>query len=101
LSLSHAEVVTPDPQIYTMLQARIHAHKLVDAYYQHVDGTSVSVAIASSIVAQIVEANPGLTPQRIKAILTDTAKRLPGVPAEQQGSGMIDAAAAVEAALGS
>jgi serine protease AprX len=86
-------------RILKKLQDRIREHKLIDAHHQFVDGTSVSVAIASSIVAQMLEAQPGLTPARIKAILTETAVALPGVPTEMQGAGRIDAARAVQIAL--
>jgi serine protease AprX len=98
LAITRKSAFHPDEQIYTALQQRINAHKLIDAHHQHVDGTSVAVAIASSVVAQLLEVNPRLTPRRIKTILTSTAKPLPGVSAECQGAGLIDAAEAVAAA---
>lgn len=75
------------PQI---VQSMIHAHKLIDARHQHVDGTSVAVAVASSMVAALLEAHPTLTPAQVKARLMTTAAPLPGVPAECQGAGVID-----------
>jgi serine protease AprX len=87
-----------DASVMTMLQQRIHAHKLVDEFHQHVDGTSVAAPIVASIIAQMLEANPGLTPERIRAILTATARRLPDAPIEQQGAGVVDAAQAVRMA---
>ena len=75
------------PQI---MEAMIHAHKLIDARHQHVDGTSVAVAVASSMVAALLEAHPALTPAQVKARLMMTAAPLPGVPAECQGAGVID-----------
>ncbi|HVO43713.1 MAG TPA: S8 family serine peptidase [Aggregatilineales bacterium] len=98
LSLSREAAIHPNAHVYKQLQERIHAHKLIHRHYQHVDGTSVAVSIATSVAAQMLEANPGLTPQNIKAILTATAKRLSGVPAERQGYGVIDAALAVSTA---
>src|SRR5206468_1142755 len=95
LAIARKVALHPDEYVYTMLQERINAHKLIDAHHQHVDGTSVAVAIASSVVAQLLEANPRLTPRSIKTILTGTAKPLPGVPAECQGAGLIDAAQAI------
>jgi len=89
----------PDEHLYTMLQQRIHAHKLIDANHQHVDGTSVAAPVVSSVIAQMLEANPRLTPQQIRAILTSTAKRLSGLPVERQGAGLIDPPKAVMAAL--
>jgi serine protease AprX len=72
------------------LQAMINKHKVVDSRTQHVDGTSVSVAIASSVVAILLEANPTLTPAQVKAILMQSAKPLRGIPPEKQGAGVID-----------
>jgi serine protease AprX len=89
----------PDEHLYAVLQQRIHAHKLIDAHHQHVDGTSVAATIVSAIIAQMLEANPRLTTQQIRAILTDTAKPLANIPIERQGSGVINAPGAVLAAL--
>jgi len=89
----------PDEHLYSMLQQRIHAHKLIDAHHQHVDGTSVAAPVVTSVIAQMLEANSCLTPQQIRAILTATAKRLLNVPLERQGSGILDAPQAVTAAL--
>jgi serine protease AprX len=99
LKISRKVALNLTPALHNLLQDRLNEHKLVDAHHQHVDGTSVSSAIAASIVAQMLEANPRLTPTDIKTILTGTAKLLPGVPREQQGAGVIDASAAVTAAL--
>jgi serine protease AprX len=99
LGFTHEQVGTPDDKLYQMIQQRINSHKLIDAHHQHVDGTSVSTAVASSIVAQMIEANPRLTPAQVKAILKETAKPLSNVPAEKQGAGVIDPSAAVKIAL--
>jgi hypothetical protein len=86
-------------ELSTELQQRIYKYKLIDQYHQHVDGTSVSVAIVASVVAQMLEANPALTPQQIRDTLITTAKRLPSVSPLQQGGGMVDATRTVEAVL--
>ncbi|MCK6577763.1 MAG: S8 family serine peptidase [Anaerolineae bacterium] len=96
LSISREHAQHPDRSLYALLQARINGHKLVDARHQHVDGTSVAAAIATSVVAQMVEANPRLTPQEIRSILMRTAVPLPNVPGEHQGRGAINPALAVE-----
>ncbi len=88
----------PDQRLYDMLQARINSHKLIDSKHQHVDGTSVSAAIVSAVVAQMIEANPRLTPAQIRAILRETASPLASVARERQGAGAIDPARAVRAA---
>jgi serine protease AprX len=86
-------------RLYRMIQQRINTHKLLDAHHQHVDGTSVSTAVVSSVVAQMIEANPQLTPAQIKTILMETAQPLADVPAAKQGGCAMDAAAAVKRAV--
>jgi serine protease AprX len=73
--------------------------KVVATHYQHVDGTSFAAPIVSSVVAQMLEANPALTPAAVKHLLISTAGRIAGLPAERQGSGVLNARRAVEAAL--
>lgn len=99
LGLPRAAAQNPDANVYAMLQARINAHKIVDASHQFVDGTSVAAPIVAAVAAQMLEANPGLTPARIRSILKATAQPLPGVEPGRQGAGALDAAAAVQAAL--
>jgi serine protease AprX len=88
-----------DDRVQTVLQERIHAHKLIDAHHQHVEGTSVAAAIVTSIVAQVIEARPDLSPGQVRAVLTTTADPLPGVSLREQGAGVIRPAEAVYAAL--
>lgn len=99
IGLLREQAKDPDEKVYRLLQERIHAHKLIDERHQHVDGTSVSAAVVSSIVAQMLEANPRLTPEAIRSILSSTAQVLAHVPSEKQGAGAVDAAAAVREAL--
>jgi serine protease AprX len=77
------------------LQARAYEHKLIDAYHQHVDGTSVATPIVTSVIAQMLEVNPKLTPAQVKAVLKQTAQVLEDAPSTRQGAGVLDAAAAV------
>lgn len=69
---------------------RIQRCKFISAHYMHADGTSFAAPIVSAIVAQLLEASPGLSPKMIRSILFSTAKRLPGLPAERQGFGIIN-----------
>lgn len=98
LGLRRHEVERPDDALYARLQARINSLKLIDAKHQHVDGTSVSAAILTSVVAQMLEANPYLTPDLIRSILMETAQPVANIPAERQGAGAITPRAAVLAA---
>ncbi len=85
-------------EIRAVLERRKKEARLVPPYYQHVDGTSFSAPIVCSIIAQMLEANPDLTPARIKAILTSTADRLFNVPIHRQGHGLVHPRKAVKEA---
>ncbi len=84
--------------IRSALRACLKERKIVAAHYQHVDGTSFAAPIVTSIVAQMLEANPALTPASVKSLLISTAERIEGAPAERQGFGVVHAGRAVEAA---
>ena len=64
-----------------------------------VDGTSFSAPIVTSVVAQMLEANPRLKPSDVKRILLQTAKRLPNLEVDRQGWGAVQPKAAVARAL--
>lgn len=87
----------PD-EVLQLIESRIHEHKLVNTGYQHVDGTSVAAPITASVIAQMLEANPRLTPEQVKVILTKTAQPIGRIPREQQGAGALNAWAAVDTA---
>jgi serine protease AprX len=71
------------------IKKRIQECKYISPFYMHVDGTSFAAPIVTSVIAQMLEINPGLKPVQIRAILFSTASRLPDLPAEQQGFGII------------
>jgi serine protease AprX len=106
MSYGFADLDIPKPatsrlgkSLHSTLQERIHAHKLIHEHYQHVDGTSVAAPIVTSVIAQMLEANPKLMPEQIRTILKATATLLDGMPPEQQGAGTIEARAAVNKAI--
>lgn len=66
--------------------------------YIALDGTSQASPLVTAVVANMYEANPELTPQQVKDLLRATARPLPGVAPHQQGAGVLQAQAAVEAA---
>lgn len=80
-----------------LLKRRTEA--LITKNYKYVDGTSFAAPIVSSVIAQMLEANPKLTPQQIKRILISTAERLPHYEVDRQGWGVIDPRRAVEMAI--
>ncbi|MFB9264837.1 S8 family serine peptidase [Bradyrhizobium erythrophlei] len=70
-----------------------------DGKYQMTSGTSFSAAFVSGIAALVLERNPALKPNEVRAILTNTARDL-GAPGRDDlfGAGEADAFAAVTAA---
>jgi serine protease AprX len=63
--------------------------------FLRLSGTSMSTAVATGVVALVLEANGGLTPNAVKAILEYTAVPLPNVDLFTQGTGEINAGGAV------
>ena len=76
----------------------LRSARIVAAHYQHVDGTSFAAPLVASVVAQMLEANPRLSPTAIRRLLLGTARPVAGIPAIRQGCGVVDPAAAVAAA---
>jgi serine protease AprX len=87
------------PLIRQLVSLKHHDQNVISESYKHVDGTSFSAPIVASIGAQMLEANPTLTPMEIKAILTRTARRVEELKPEQQGFGVVDPRAALSRAL--
>lgn len=81
-----------------LVSIKLHDANVISGHYKHVDGTSFAAPIVSSVVAQMLEANPRLTPQQVKRILIDTATRIASVSVDRQGWGTITPARAVERA---
>jgi serine protease AprX len=89
----------PVHSIRQIITLKIRRENVITKHYKYVDGTSFSAPIVSSLAAQMLEANPSLTPQQIKRILIDTSERLPHYQVDRQGWGVIEARRAVETAL--
>ncbi len=86
------------PLIRQLVDARIRDHNVISGSYKHVDGTSFASPIVASLAAQMIQANPALTPQALRHILVSTARRLPAVPIDMQGWGIVHPRRAVERA---
>lgn len=91
-----SEVLTVDLEsARDAIEVQLRRRKIVSFHYQHVDGTSFAAPITASVIAQMLEANPSLSPAAIKNILVSTAVRISGKPAIRQGFGVFNAAGAV------
>ena len=66
--------------------------------YLSLSGTSMAAPVVSATIALMLQANPSLTPNLVKAILEFTAESRPGYDAMTQGAGFLNARAAVELA---
>ncbi len=87
------------PEVWRGLRQRMNAHKWAHPYYQHVDGTSVAVTQVSAVAAQMVQANSNLQGSDIREILLATSLPLPHFLPRHGGTGMLQPARAVAAAL--
>jgi serine protease AprX len=89
----------PPYLIRQIVAAGLRDGNVINENYKMVDGTSFAAPIVTSVVAQMLEANPALTPHEIKRILIQTAERAPDVPIDRQGWGAVQPAPAVARAL--
>ncbi len=66
--------------------------------YLTLSGTSMAAPVVSGSVALMLQANPKLTPNLVKAILQYTAQQYPGYNALRQGAGFLNTLGAVRLA---
>jgi subtilase family protein len=66
--------------------------------YMMLSGTSMSAGVVSGAVALMLQANPSLTPNMVKAILMYTAQMMNGPDLFEQGAGMLNVDGAVRLA---
>ena len=66
--------------------------------YLTLSGTSMATPVVSGTVALMLQANPNLTPNLIKAILQYTAQQYPGYNSLRQGAGFLNTLGAVRLA---
>ncbi|MBM2845955.1 MAG: family serine peptidase, partial [Bacteroidetes bacterium] len=99
-SIPGMPVELPKGGCETWVAERIKEKSYIAPAYKNVDGTSFAAPIVSSVIAQMLEAMPDLSPNDIRRILMDTAQQVRGAPVEQQGSGVLNPRTAVHRALG-
>jgi subtilisin family serine protease len=90
----------PNSAFYTSKSAFLLGGSIPTSYlpYLSLSGTSMAAPVVSGTVALMLQANPSLTPNHVKAILQYTAQAYPGHDALTQGAGFLNAKGAVELA---
>ena len=90
----------PNSTLYTTKAMNLVTGSLsvTDKPYLTLSGTSMAAPVVSGTVALMMEANPNLTPNLVKAMLQYTAQVQPGVDFMTQGGGFLNSFGAVELA---
>jgi len=65
-------------------------------YYTQISGTSMATPFIAGTVALMLDADPTLSPDEVKSILTQTASRMPGYDDFEVGAGYVNVYAAVD-----
>jgi serine protease AprX len=65
-------------------------------FYTEEEGTSMATPFAAGVAALLLDADPALTPDDVRQIMTDTATSMPGYQDYEVGAGYINAFAAVD-----
>ena len=76
-------------ELRAAIRKRVADEQICSPYYKMVDGTSFSAPIVASIVAQMLEIDPDLTPADVKALLIAHARPLSSVDPMAQGAGVV------------
>jgi subtilisin family serine protease len=77
--------------------AKTYPQLIYNQYYMKLSGTSMSTAFVSAVAALVLQKNPGLTPNAVKAVLMYTAERRGQNPLEM-GAGYLNALGALNLA---
>lgn len=68
-------------------------------YYVLLSGTSMATPVTAGVVADVIQANPNLSPREVIQVLKDTAEPMADTQSILQGHGLVDPAKAVRKAL--
>jgi serine protease AprX len=95
--LAKPDVVSPGVHTVSLrspgssIDQQFCAQACVDGGYFRGTGTSMSTATVSGVVAQLLQRNPGLTPDQIKHRLMNTAKDIADDDPYASGAGLVNA----------
>jgi len=84
----------PPSKMRRYLETHLPNLSYINEYYVGMPGTSMAAPLTSGIVADMLEANPRLSPEQVKEILVKTADDM-GNKKFAQGAGSIDAMEAI------
>lgn len=102
-NLQKPDLVAPGVSIFSALDpgATLDVPELphLGKDYIAISGTSMATPLVSGLVADLLQANPNLTPAQVKSILTSTADHYLPDNANAQGAGLVNAGKALELAL--
>ncbi len=90
----------PDSTLYATRSQMLLSGTIPTPYlpYLSLSGTSMSAPVVAGTVALMLQANPALTPNQVKAILQYTAEVRPAYDLLTQGAGFLNARGAVDLA---
>jgi serine protease AprX len=90
----------PSRTLYNYRAPYLLNRSVPDSYlpYLSLSGTSQAAPVVAGVVALMLEANPTLTPNAVKAILQYTAEVYAGYDPLTQGAGFLNAKGAVQLA---
>jgi serine protease AprX len=95
----HGTISLADPlgSFYTSKAQYLQDGSVATAYkpYLSLSGTSMAAPVVAGTIAQMLQANPSLTPNAVKAILQYTSQTYPNYDALTQGAGFLNAVGAV------
>ena len=88
---------SPNSTLYNTRSAYLLPGTTTTGYqpYLSLSGTSQAAPVVAGTVALMLQANPALTPNAVKALLQYTAQTYPGYDPLTQGAGFLNAAGAV------
>jgi len=88
----------PDSTFYRSMSPYLLGGTMQRAYlpYLSLSGTSMSAPVVAGTIALMLQANPALTPNAVKAILQYTAETYSGYDPLTQGAGFLNAVGAVD-----